>query len=621
VDRRARQRVPPRLGVPVKQALALVILLTAPAFAKGGKKPAPAADEEAASDDGSDDDTDDSEKKPQKKPPPAEEEAPPAEAKDFQKQDLSGHDLGSTKKANEFERDRFFVDKVDGPKTAKTTLVQGSISSSTFYYGERGGAYAAPTGTTTPGDDSASFSRMFTEVRLQTDFRHISGGKWDARVDARIRAVTDPTDTTYMLANTPVTTTPTHIQSGLNGQNEYDIRELWLLRNGERSDIFIGRQFVPDLAAVKIDGVRVDYASSSKVTLLGFAGLFPVRGSRSITTDYTPLRNDSLDPAGKLVGTEGFGAAYRTIDAYGSIGGVIEHPFQGESPRVFATSAGYYRSGASLDLYHFAVIDLLNQAYGSGSHLTNLSVGANYKPSPRLRLTASFNRVDTETLNVQANAFLNPGAVPTPTTAVDDETFIRRLSTNSARAGVSAGLGQLQRFELSAAATFRYRPALTLLASDGTTKYPLAAGEGVDLYASLIDRHSIKDMRLGLDVSASFAVGNVAFQRSEVQAVRGFASRELASGKGEWELEVSYAATKDKSAGINCADVASCYGASTGSLLSLGGNLYYRINRDWFMLASMFLSHQSIVHTDGTMLTTDPSITGLTGFFRIGYRF
>ena len=85
--------------------------------------------------------------------------------------------------------------------------------------------------------------------------------------------------------------------------------------------------------------------------------------------------------------------------------------------------------------------------------------------------------------------------------------------------------------------------------------------------------------------------------------------------------EVSYATTKDKSAGITCADLTTCYGASTGSILSLGGNLYYRINHDWFGLVSLFLSRQGIVHTDGMTQTTDPTITGLTGFFRIAYRF
>ena len=608
----------------MKLALALVAALAglaAPAFAKGDKKPA--ADEDATADDSGDDSSDEDasdKKKPKAKPAPDEADDTARQDKDFQKQDLSGHDLGSKKKDNEFERDRFFVDKADTSKLQKTTLVQGSLSSSSFYYSESGGAYP----NLTAGDDAAKFSRMFTELRLQTDFRHISGGHWDARIDARIRAVNDPPDTNYLVANNPMApVTPTHIQSGLNGQNEYELRELWLVRNGERSDVFIGRQFVPDLGAIKIDGLRIDYASSSKFTLLGFGGLYPERGSRSLSTDYPTLRTNQLDPAGKLVGALGGGAAYRTVDAYGAIGAVALVPFQAETPRVYVTSNGYWRYGSQLDLYHYAIVDLVNNSFGTGTVLTNLSVGLNYKPSPRLRMTASFNRVDTETLNVQANAFLSP--TDTNLAAVQNETFIQRLSTNLARVGASAGLGQLQRFELSAAATYRYRPDVTLTAPDAMggpgTSFKLGAGKGIDLYASLTDRHSIKDLRLGVDLSRTFGLGTVAFQRSEVFAIRFSGAHEIADGKGEWEAEVSYATTKDKSAGINCADLTTCYGASTGSILSLGGNLYYRINHDWFAMVSAFLSRQGLVHTDGTTLTTDPTITGLTGFFRIAYRF
>jgi len=604
-------------------AIAVLAVLAAPAWAKGDKKPP--ADEDASADDASDD-SDDADagekKKPAKGKPAADEPDDSArQDKDFQKQDLSGHDLGTGKKDNEFERDRFFVDKVDTTKTQKTTLVQGSLASSSFYYGERGGAYANITSTDPAAkDDSGKFSRMFTELRLQTDFRHISGGHWDARIDARIRAVTDPPDTTYLVANNPMAVvTPTHIQSGLNGQNEYDIRELWVVRNGERSDVFIGRQYVPDLGAIKIDGLRVDYASSSKFTLLGFGGLYPERGSRSLSTDYPTLRTNQLDPAGKLIGALGGGAAYRTLDAYGAIGAVALVPFQAETPRVYVTSNGYWRYGSQLDLYHYAIVDLVNNNFGTGTVLTNLSVGLNYKPSPRLRMTAAFNRVDTETLNVQANAFLSP--TDANLGAVQNETFIQRLSTNLARVGASAGLGQLQRFELSAAATYRYRPNVTLTSGDGMTKYQLGAGTGVDLYASFTDRHSIKDLRLGVDLSRTFGLSAVAFQRSEVLAIRFSGAHDIANGKGEWEAEVSYATTKDKSAGITCADLTTCYGASTGSILSLGGNLYYRINHDWFGLVSLFLSRQGIVHTDGTTQTTDPTITGLTGFFRIAYRF
>jgi hypothetical protein len=548
--------------------------------------------------------------------------APKAKPKreEFKKQDLAGHAVEASSAANVFEKDRFFVDKVDTKKTAQSTLVQGSLASSSFVYTERSGTYGDGLGAA-----GAKFSRLFTELRLQSDFRHIAGGKWEGRIDTRARLVTDPTSES---ANS---VTPSHVQSGFNGTNEYDVREAWLVRNGKRSDVFIGRQFIPDLGALRVDGIRVDYAQSEKLTLLTFGGLYPVRGSRSITTDYAQLRDDNGFPAGRLVGTGGFGGAYRTLNAHGALGGVAIVPLSSETPRIYATSNGYYRSGPKLDFYHMAIFDAFGKAAPA---LTNLSVGANVKPSQRLRITGSFNRVDTETLNVQANAFLQDPAVNVgdatmgAATVIQNETFLKRLSTNAAKAGVSAGLGPLQRFEVSTAVNYRYRPKFTLTSPDGTLKQPIDAAKGVDVYFSFTDRRSFADMRLGADVSRSFAVGDVGYQRSEVLAARVFAAREFKAGRGEWEGEVSYSTTKDVAGGAMCPPRATtmldqCYGSSNGSILSLGGNLYYRINQDWFALGNVYLSSYNVkaAPVNGTAVPPDPTIFGLTGFARVAYRF
>ena len=99
------------------------------------------------------------------------------------------------------------------------------------------------------------------------------------------------------------------------------------------------------------------------------------------------------------------------------------------------------------------------------------------------------------------------------------------------------------------------------------------------------------------------------------------AGRELADGHGEWEAEVAYASNKDDNAGMTCTDIPSCYGASESTILSLGGNLYYRFNRDWFAMGSVFLNHSSITHVDMSGSSEDPAVTGLSGYLRIAYRF
>ncbi|HEU0037318.1 MAG TPA: hypothetical protein VFQ53_42200 [Kofleriaceae bacterium] len=605
-----------------------VVAGSAPAWGKGDKPAKGDDDEEAADDESSssdeeeeapDEDAAEKPKKGKSDTAPEGEEAS-EQADDFKKQDLTGHaDVEGGKKENVFEKDRFFVDKLDTDKTEKGTLVQGSLTSTSFGYRESGGTIA-PNDAGVPS--ASQFTRLFTDLRLQTDFRHIAGGRWEARVDVRGRFVADPGNTT------PGYTPPNNSssQSGFLGENELEVRELWIIRSGKRSDLFFGRQFVPDLAGVKFDGLRIDYASSEKITFLGFGGLYPIRGSRSITTDYEPLLSNP-DPddgtrasAGRFTGAGGFGLAYRTQNAYGAVGGVALVPLQSEAPRIFGTATGYWRAGPKVDFYHFLVLDVVgSNAVNAG--LTNLSAGANFKPDQRLRATLSVNRVDTETLNVQAQAFL---ADPEKNiNIIQNEAFLIRVAQNQARASLSAGLGSLQRFEITVASAFRYRGEITLTApvDMAPQTVTLPPGKSVEVYGGITDRRSIADLRIGVDGAKIFKVGGDAYQRTQSTSFRGFLARELAEGRGEWEAEVAYATTEDDKAGAICLDVVSCYGAAKSSTISLGGQAFYRLNRDWFGMAGLFVNRQNIKSFQSTMVMEDPPITGLSGFLRIAYRF
>jgi hypothetical protein len=582
----------------------------------------------AKGDDDDDDDDDDAKGKGSGSATATQATTSPTE--DLQKQDLTGHDLGANKKQTQYERDRFFVDKHDTDATEDHTLFQGSLTLSLFGYAESGGPYAVAAGGPSIGND-ASPARYWTDLRLQTDFRHIGGGIWDGRVDFRTRFVNTPDNNIEGPGGVaPAMTQTNYIQSGLLGQDEYDLRELWLIRNGVRTDLIIGRQFIPDLGAIKIDGLRVDYASSQHFTYLGFVGLYPLRGSRSLTTDYMDLKNVDGTDAGRFVGAGGFGGAYRTQQAYGSIGGVALVPLGGgEEARIFGTSTGYYRPNPLIDIYHFALIDVISSY---GAQLTNLSAGINFKPSQRLRLTASFNRNDTDTLNVQAAAFFTqndttPGSIPSPGFVLN-EIYIARIAQNEGRASISAALGADNRFELTAAATVKQRGDFTLnpqVSAAGAVAgpgIPIPKAESVEIYGSITDRHSIANARIGVDGMNSYAIGAIAYDRTTITSLRAFVARELESGKGEWETEVSYTSATDTGGAGTCATdtVFDCYGASKSSIIAIGGTLYYRLNRDWLVIGSAYLQRTSITATQPTSVN-DPPITGITGFGRIAYRF
>ena len=54
-------------------------------------------------------------------------------------------------------------------------------------------------------------------------------------------------------------------------------------------------------------------------------------------------------------------------------------------------------------------------------------------------------------------------------------------------------------------------------------------------------------------------------------------------------------------------------------IVGVGGDLYYRLNEDWFGIA-MLSVERNTTRLAGAM-ADDPAITGLTGFLRIAYRF
>jgi hypothetical protein len=373
------------------------------------------------------------------------------------------------------ERDRFYVDKDDEDRDK--TLWQGSLTSSSFYYTESG-VDGTPYGPGEPPANGSPFARMWTELRAQLDGRHLKGGRWDARIDARARVVPNP----YPQDGAD----PARPQSGMFGANEYELRELYLVRGGRRSDLFFGRQVIADLGAIKIDGVRLDYAKNRRWTYLGFAGLYPQRGSRSIATDYPRGIDKANLPTGRVLpAAGGFGGAYRTQNSYGALGAVAIVPtsrdggYGGtgtyERPRVYVTANGYWRRSPALDVWHYLIVDL----YGSaGTSATNASGGLQWKPSPRLRFQLWANHLSTEALNVQVRDQLENEVIQNG--VVVNNVKVQRIGTTAGRASVSALLGKGRRFELTAALQGRRRPDVVL--EGGTVDQTLPAAKSLDLH-------------------------------------------------------------------------------------------------------------------------------------------
>jgi hypothetical protein len=510
-------------------------------------------------------------------------------------------------KTNVFEKERFFIDKVDTASTEDTTLFQGNLISSTFFYKESGGAAAGPDANAGGTGANSQFSRLFTDVRFQLDARHIKGGRWQGRVDVRGRAAADPGQVTN---NAPGYLGDTRVQSGLTGQSEGEIKELWLARPGDRYDVFIGRQLIADLGALKIDGVRIDYAKSDRVTLLGFAGAYPLRGSRSIDTDYPVLRRNNGTSLGRTPPiAAGAGAAYRTALSYGSVGGGTVAPLKGERPRVFVTSNGYLRTGPLLDVYHFALIDVVSE---SGFAVNNLSAGINLRPSPSLRATASVNHVDTETLAVQARTFLDPNDA----SVVRNDAQVRRIASTQGQVGVSASLGRNQQVEVSTSVSVRYRPEVTVPSAAAT--YTFKASKSVDVFGQIVHRDLLRS-RIGVDGVRSFAIGDTS-TRSTYLTLRAFLSRDFRGGRGSFDGDLAYSSTQDS--GV---DAMFLYGKSRTSTISTNGTVFYRLRPSLFLVGSAGIGSFKLKSTArsvaGASAISDPAVLSFSTFLRLAYRF
>jgi hypothetical protein len=148
----------------------------------------------------------------------------------------------------------------------------------------------------------------------------------------------------------------------------------------------------------------------------------------------------------------------------------------------------------------------------------------------------------------------------------------------------------------------------------------LPAAQSVEVWGGVVDRRSLFSARIGIDGGQTFAIGDVAYQRSEVFTGRLFASREIAGGRGEWETEWSYSKVKDSTIGQNltCTMLADCYGTSNNTVISAGGQVFYRLKADWFGIGTLHLMRITNKRSDGLV---DPTVTGITGWVRIAKRF
>mgnify|MGYP003650629650 CR=1 FL=1 len=271
-------------------------------------------------------------------------------------------------------------------------------------------------------------------------------------------------------------------------------------------------------------------------------------------------------------------------------------------------------------IYHFIVFDV---AGNRDAAVTNISVGASHRPTTATRLFARVNRVDTETLNVNAQQRLDI-LDPMASANVQNNWYVARVAQESGEVGGTASFKQ-NRFALSASGTLRRRPEITLVQTDETLLLlPLA--QALDIQLQLVDRNSYKDFRVGASVTRSSGFGDENLDRSKSTLGSLELSRDLADGKGEFEVNLSYLKSTDQTQQLNCPpgqiDFLQCFGTADSTSLGAGGVVFYRPKRNWFAMGMANVARQKLITANAAAEQIgQPPVLMLTAFVRLGYRF
>lgn len=524
--------------------------------------------------------------------------------------------------------DRFFSERA--PEDTETVF-QGRLTSSTFVFQEVGETIVNGNGLEL-ADNASPVTRLYSELRAQLGMTQPGLNRLDLRADARVRLglpcefayVTDPA---RALQPGQIDYDECRTQSGSFGGNEYDIRELYGRRAGQTLALQAGRQYVAEIAATKVDGVKAQYTLDENWSLIGFGGLAPSRISRSLADDYA---------GGVLPLAVGAGGAYRFDRYFGSLGaaGIVPISSQNKDaplqPRTFLTSNGYWRPSALLDVYHYLSVDVSGPSTDEVADMfTNVSLGLNLRPTDDLRLTAALHHFSTDTLEEFALQRLETAGEQN---VVQNNVEVLRVAAQSARLGASMALME-KRFEISTSFALRHRlpenlcPANDPNCAPDMSQAPGDAWSG-EAMVSVVDRRSIGGLRLGASfinmfgLYDAFGLGDESYGRSNHLVTRLDASRVLMNEQMQIDADVSYLHAEDIG-NATCMPNAplTCYGATLVDTVSGGATLYYRFSPDWFALLTANLALQSFTPDGRTAGAPAYSNTMFTGFLRAAYRF
>jgi hypothetical protein len=426
---------------------------------------------------------------------------------------------------------------------------------------------------------ASPFQLGFADLRVVMDARRLPG-KFELHLDGRVRLTGEfSTDAATNGAN-QVTA------RGYLGGKEYDLRQIWVARRGEKVDFAFGRLLVGEADALKIDGARLWIRPAKHWDISAFAGAYPDPYSRSLTSDYV----NAFAFAGGLDTSYTYDRVWGSVSVVGAyLGGKDDGgPFNPAAPagtysnenvRGYLTWTSFERFTSWLDVYHDFVFDFAGAA---GPQLTRLDIFATARLPKYFSIRAGYDHMSAIAIEMYLTRLL-ANRVDFLAGTIENNLVVNRTARDEGRLNLDFTVKTF-----SAWGEGRIRRRAIVNPQDDPQF--LNAGQQVapdlayDFTLGVRDRGALKGVRLGLWYTF------IRDYRARNHILSFELGRSFLADRLSVDLMFMYANTNDAQAGQVCTPPlmtltsATCWGTRLGDSYEVGFTVTGLAWKHWFAL-------------------------------------
>ncbi len=432
----------------------------------------------------------------------------------------------------------------------------------------------------TPADKAASpFQLGFADLRLTIDARRLPG-KFELHLDGRVRI------TGEFSTDSATTGADQIIARGYLGGREYELRQAWFMRRGDKVDFGIGRILVSEADALKIDGGRLWWRMARHWDISAFAGGYPDPYSRSLTTDYV----NAFAFAGGADTSYAFDRYWGSVSVVAAYlggkddGGSFNPAAPAGNPKTedvrgYLTWTGFERFTSWLDIYHDLVFDYAGAA---GPQLTRLDIFATARLPKFFSFRLGYDHMSAIAIEMYLTRLLsNRGEFLANT--IENNLIVERTARDEGRGTIDFTAGK---FSAWGEARIRRRAIVDPNQDPQFTNAgkQVAPDLAYDVTLGVRDRGSLKGIRAALwytYISDNRARNHV----FSIELGRSFLNERLSA-----DVMFLYAATRDSQVGQLCSpplatfSPATCWGDRIGQEYEGGFTVTGMAWKHWFGL-------------------------------------